>query len=225
MSNNEYLEHLILEYPTALEKGNVEDFWSRVWQTKLGRGFAKHLGDTPNHRAAILKSYRELYGNEAIVLPKFVALLESLMYTHSPIFDYPVEPEAEPVDARPRDALGRVMSEKASKWQRWEQLCADPNTSMKLINQWRTTEPGFADFYRTTFAKQVAIQRVGDEAVNLNTKAPTKKAAADVVAYAHRYPAIASETLKREMSAGHVGAAVAAENRRLFESAVAAGLI
>jgi hypothetical protein len=223
--NDEYLEHLVLETPTALDAGNVEEFWNKVWQTKMGKGFFKHMHDTPNHRAALLKSYRELYGNEAIVLPKFVALLESHMYIHSSIFEYPVEPEAEPVDARPRDTSGRVMSEKAIRWQRWEQLCANPKTSMKLINQWRRTEPGFAEFYATIFARQVAAQKVGDEVLNLNAKAPAKRAAPDVVAYARRYPAIASETLKREMCAGHVGAAVAAENRRLFEGAVAAGLI
>jgi hypothetical protein len=224
----EYLHHLILEPQSALDAGNVEEFFSQVWATKYGRGFKKHVGDTPKNRAVILKAYETVYGG-AVIFSQLVLLLQQLMLTHNPNFEYPYEPVVvpEPVDDRPRDATGRPMSERAQRWAKWEQVCADPKTSMKVIESWKRSDADFRDFYSTMYSKQVAQQVVGDAVVNLNVKSATtaKKIAPDVLAYAQRYRTAASETLRLEMNAGHVGAAAAAESTRLFLAAMECGLI
>jgi hypothetical protein len=132
---------------------NDKEFWSDLFEGKGGKSFKKNL-DCPENRLTLVQKYQELNPNAPIVRSHLNELAYRLMITGNPCFVYPhAEPE-EPVDERPKDALGRPMSPKAIQWQQWEVWCSSPETKMADIKALRQSNKDFAEFYETTAARQ-----------------------------------------------------------------------
>jgi hypothetical protein len=202
---------------------NENIFWNFV--LLRSRGFAKHL-DSPDNRATAVAVCIQRFGTPVVAseLSELILKLISIQY---PGFTDPNAKPAEPVDTRPRDKAGRLMSPKAILWQQYEAWVADPETSMKQINEKRRTDSSFAEFYSTMGERQRLESKVGDEVTNLNANRDpqTKKVPEEVQLWAQQCRLLPVQELRRIMSPAAVGSIVAAENKRLFDIAVAANLL
>ena len=204
---------------------NDAEFWADFLEGKGGKGFKKHL-DCAENRATLLSKYQQLYPTEPLIRTKLNDLLWKLMISGNPDF---INPHEEPVDDRPRDAQGRLMSPKALQWREWESWVNDPETSVRQIEELRRTNPGFAEFYATMSQRERVSTPVGDRVENLNERQATgkKSVAADVQKFAAEYRTMSSAQVRTLLSAGlnPLGPAAAAEAKRLFDAACACGAI
>jgi hypothetical protein len=204
---------------------NDAEFWADFPEGKGGRGFKKNL-DCPENRGTLILKYRQRFPTEPVIRTKLNELLWKLLISGNPDF---IDPHEEPVDDRPRDAQGRLMSPKALQWREWENWVNDPEASMCLVEELRRTNPGFAEFYATMSQRERVSTPVGDAVENMNVRQATAKKAvpADVLQFAQEYRTMSSAQVKTLLSPGlnPLGPAAAAENKRLFDAACACGAI
>jgi hypothetical protein len=202
---------------------NEDLFWHFV--LLRSKGFAKFL-DSPDNRATAVAVYIQRFGTPVIAsdLSELILKLISIQYSG---FTDPNAKPAEPVDPRPRDKAGRIMSPKAVLWQQYEGWVADPETSMKQINEKRRTDSSFAEFYSTMGERQRLESKVGDEVTNLNANRDpqTKKVSEEVQLWAQQCRTLPVAELRRILSPASVGSVVAATNQALFDQAMAANLL
>jgi hypothetical protein len=144
---------------------NDHVFWPLVLERCAG--FAKHL-DCPQNRNASIASFIQCNPQAVLAASDVAEHIIKLIRIASPILVDPNAGPAVPADNRPRDKAGRLMSPKAILWQQYEGWVADPETSMKQINEKRRTDSSFAEFYSTMGERQRLESKVGDEVTNLN---------------------------------------------------------
>jgi|SRR5712664_270594 len=206
---------------------NENLFWNFV--LLRSKGFAKHL-DSPDNRATAVAVYIQRFGTPVIASELSELILKLISIGYSGFVDPQAQP-AEPVDARPRDALGRIMSPKALRFRDWTNWVNDPGTSMKQIQELRRTDSSFAEFYATMSERERQSTPVGDAVENLLApQAPAKKEITGVDEeelrlWCQQYRTLAVSEIKRIMSPAQSGQAVADHNKKLLEAGIAAGLI
>ena len=202
---------------------NEDTFWKYV--LLRSKGFAKHL-DSADNRATAVAVYIQRFGTPVIAseLSELILKLISIQYSG---FTDPNAKPAEPVDTRPRDALGRIMSRKALRWKEWTDWVNSPDVSSRQIEALKNSNPEFREFYVASLRKEISATPVGDALVNLNAnRDPEKKKLPDeVYTWAAQCRTLPVQELRRIMSPAAVGSIVASENKRLFDIAVAANLL
>jgi hypothetical protein len=213
------------DFDPILKMGvNDSVFWDLLNQKCPG--FAKHLDCEQNRNTAVVV-YCQRNPGQPIICSELDMLIRKLISIAYEGFKDPNEKPAEPVDTRPRDSKGRVMSAKAIRFRDWTTWVNSPETSMKQVQELRRTNPEFAEFYATMAARERQSEQVGDAVVNLNAnRDPEKKKLPDeVYTWAAQCRTLPVEELRRIMSPSAVGSRVAEENTRLFNIAVAANLL
>jgi hypothetical protein len=201
---------------------NDDEFWEDLFQGKGGKGFSKRL-DCPENRATLLQKYQQKYPGQPVVRSALNELLWKLMISSNLDF---IDPNAEEPDTRPRDAQGRLMSAKDVQWQAWEAWCNNPETSMRLVQEKRRTDPGFAEFYAAQSAAERTVP-VDGAVENLNLAPPQKVVSDEVEEFAARYRTMSLSELKKLLSPGlnPGGPAAAKRANELFQQAIACGRI
>jgi hypothetical protein len=211
-------------------KPGVNDsvFWGLLNQKCPG--FAKHL-DSPENRNVALVLYCQKFPGTPIICSEMNTLIRKLISIAYEGFTDPNAKPAEPIDARPRDALGRIMSPKALRFRDWSTWVNNPETSMKQIQELRRTNQEFAEFYATMSARERQSEQVGDAVVNLlEPQAPSKKKITGVDEeelrlWCQQYRTLPMDEVRKIMSASQSGQTVADHNKKLLEAGIAAGLI
>jgi hypothetical protein len=203
---------------------NEEVFWKYVLLRSTG--FRKHL-DCPDNRATVLAVYCQRNPGQPIIASELSDLILKLIQISYPGLKDPNARPAEPIDSRPRDRNGRLMSPKAIQWKAWEEWVNNPETSSRQVELKKNADPEFREFFSTMLRREINANPVGDGVEGLNGAiTPTRKAVAeDVQLWAQDYRTRSIAEIRRVLSPAMVGATVAAENQRLFDAAQAAGLI
>jgi hypothetical protein len=206
---------------------NEDLFWNFV--LLRSKGFAKHL-DSPDNRATAVAVYIQRFGTPVIASELSELILKLISISYSGFTDPNAKP-AEPVDTRPRDRSGRLMSPKAIKWQEFEKWVNDPQTSSRQVDVRRNSDPEFREFYSTMLRREISSTPVGDAVENLNTpQAPTKKKIAGVDEeelrlWCQQYRTLPMTEVRKILSPAQSGQVVAEHNKKLLEAGIAAGLI
>lgn len=203
---------------------NDHVFWPLVLERS--RAYKNNL-DCEENRNRVIALFVQRFPGEPLASSSVAEFIGKMISIASPLFVDPNAAPDEPVDSRPRDARGRVMSSRALLWREYERWVNDPETSMKGVNEKRRTDASFAEFYSTMGERQRLESKVGDAVENLNApQAPTRKEVPeDVRLWATDYRTRSIAEIRMVMSPAMVGPIVAAENQRLFNLATEAGLI
>jgi hypothetical protein len=207
---------------------NDSVFWDLLNQKCPG--FGKHLDCEQNRNTAVVL-YIQKYPGSPIICSEMNTLIRKLINLVYPGFVDPNAKPAEPVDTRPRDRTGRLMSPKAIKWQQWEQWANDPGTSSKQIEALKNSSPEFREFYVSSLRKEINSTPIDGAVENLNAprtlkgKIPAGVDEEELRLWCHHYRTLAIDEVRRIMSPGMSGQVVADHNRKLFEAGLAAGLI
>jgi hypothetical protein len=198
--------------PILVPGVNEDFFWSQfLTASKYGRVFKK-MRDSEHNRGVLLELARDRSLEYSV--SNLTAILRDLVLTESPLLEDP-NPELEPV------ATGPTQEE---QWLAW---INDPNTSMRQVDSLRRTDPAFSAFYSKMSAAQRTTE-VGDAAVNLNANRTVKGTSdAAVQAFATFYRRASTDDIRKKLSPGlnPDGPAAAVAQQKLFEAAIAAGLI
>jgi hypothetical protein len=207
---------------------NDSVFWDLLNQKCPG--FAKHLDCEQNRNTAVVV-YCQKFPGSPIICSELNTLIRKLIAIASPFFVDPNAAPAEPVDTRPRDRNGRLMSPKAIKWQEFERWANDPETSSKQIEALKNSNPEFREFYVSSLRREINATPIDGAVENLNAprtqkgKIPAGVDEEELQIWAQDYRTRSIEEMKRALSPAMSGARVAAENQRMFDAAVSAGLI
>jgi hypothetical protein len=214
--------------PILLPGTNDEIFWSHLLQKCPG--FSKHL-DCPENRNVALVVYCQKFSGSPIICSEMNTLIRKLISIAYEGFKDPNEKPAEPVDTRPRDRNGRLMSPKAIQWQQWEQWTNNPETSMRQIEALKNANPEFREFYVASLRKEISSTEVGDSVENLlEPQPPTKKKIAGVDEeelrlWCQQYRTLPMTEVRKILSPAQSGQVVADHNNKLLEAGIAAGLL
>jgi len=161
-----------------------ELFWQEFMEGRNGKGFA--MIDCSENRELLLEKYAAAFGSEALVVrSKLNELWRKYAITRS-AFDHGfINPhEAEMVEAmredeRPRDANGRLLSQKEIQQREWLAWINNPETSTREIEVKKRTDRAFADFYHNLYLSQIRTdepattptsRKVASEAVQASQK-------------------------------------------------------
>lgn len=212
-----------------------EEFWNDFFEGRNGKGFSKI--DCAENREMLLQKHAAATGYAPVVRSVLNELWRKYAITRG-AFDHGfIDPNPEPeIDDRPRDAQGRLMSQKELDWQAWEAWVNDPETSMRQILEKRRSDPAFAEFYAHHSAAERTSTAVGDSVENLNvrqaapsTSTPTSRkiASPEVQRFAQDYRTMSTQQIKTLLSPGlnPLGPMDAARQQRLFEEACHFGLV
>jgi hypothetical protein len=211
----------------------AELFWQEFFEGPNGRGFENI--DCEHNRELLLEKYAALCGSGApVVRSQLNALWRKFAISYGVFEAGFVDPNAteEEVDDRPRDAQGRIISQKELQWREWADWCNDVETPTKAILEKRRLDPAFREFYEY----HTAVERtsVGDGAENLNsrqmppsTPTSTRVASNEVRQFAVDYMRLPTSEIKKLLSPGlnPGGAAAARKAQHLFDQAVIFGLL
>jgi hypothetical protein len=209
--------------PILVHGVNDSVFWDLLREKFKGW---KHLDCEQNRSTAITVFIQKNFG-QPIVCSELRDLIFKLCSIQFPGFVDPHAAPPAPVDERPRDRNGRLMSPKAQKWAEFEKWVNDAQTSSRQVDVRRNSDPEFREFYSTMLRREISSTTVGDGVEDLNTtKAPTKKSVPEEVQlWAQDYRTRSIAEIRRVMSPAMVGPKVAALNQSMFDQATAAGLI
>ena len=210
-----------------------EEFWADFLAGQNGKGFEKI--DCHENRELLLQKYAEAYGSTALVVrSQLNALWRKFAISYGVFAAGFVDPNAteEEVDDRPRDALGRILSQKEIQWQQWAAWCNDVETPTKAIMEKRRLDPAFREFYEYhTAAERTSV---GDGVQNLNgrqtppsTPTSTRVASDEVRHFAVDYMRLPTSEIKKMLSPGMnpSGPEAARKAQYLFDQAVIFGLL
>jgi hypothetical protein len=135
--------------------------------------------------------------------------------------------EAPVLDTRPRTKNGDLMNESQLRYREYREW--SEQASAAEVNLRRRSDPGYASYVIKAMQEEMRSTPVGDGAENLNANRQPQNSGvpADVRTYATRYRTMSASDVRKELSPGMnpLGPAAAKEANRLFEAAVADGLI
>jgi hypothetical protein len=135
--------------------------------------------------------------------------------------------EAPQVDLTPRDKNGRALNESQLRYQEYRQWSEEASSAE--VNLRKQSDPGYASYVRKSLQAEMSSTSVGDSVENLNANRQPQNSGvpSDVRAYATKYRTMSAADVRKELSPGMNpwGPAAAKEANRLFEAAVADGLI
>jgi hypothetical protein len=210
-----------------------EEFWADFLVGQNGKGFEKI--DCHENRELLLQKYAAAYGSNApVVRSQLNSFWRKFAISYGVFEAGFINPNAveEEVDDRPRDAQGRILSQKQIQWQQWANWCNDIETPTKAILEKRRLDPAFREFYEYHTAAERTP--VGDGVENLNGRqqapstATSKRVASDEVQrFAQDYLRLPTAEIKKMLSPGMnpQGPEAARHAKQLFDQAVLFGLL
>jgi len=139
-----------------------------------------------------------------------------------------IRPTPKPVDDRPRDRNGRVMSGRAIQYRDWLAWVQDPKTSTAAVKAKAKTDPAFAEFYVKFVSgfsgvAQDGVQETGTARVDDGTVIDTPELRE--FANTYRYASVEQINTMKRAATNPSGADGAARFNYLWDHAIRAGLI
>lgn len=210
-----------------------ELFWEEFKQGRNGLGFSKI--DCDHNRELLLQLYTQATGGALVVRSELNNFWRKLVITHAPFeggygFINPSEEVEEEVPVDPRETEAARIAE-------YEAWSSAPDTSVKMINDRKRTDPAYAAYYHARLQQEVQhddpMARINMEnnmhqpSPSTTTSTSRKVAPPEVQRFAIEYVRMSSEQLKTLLSPvlNPNGPADAQRVRGLFDAACGYGLL
>lgn len=217
------------------DEGELVDALKSLFkETQVGKKFrAEYYDGDPDGKETqkLLDAVEMLFGTDGYAsLNQLATALNTLILSGqvTPREQDDAEPLPEPkADTTPRDRNGKALTQEQLDWSEMTRFANE--SSMDAIRQRKNIDAKFRAFLATNYRREMVSTPVHDGVTNLNANRQAQQSGvpADVLAYATRYRTISSSDMRKELSPGMnpLGPAAAKEANRLFEAAVASGLI